>query len=136
MPRLCKLYPGICLTTEEKHGKKKLSHGRMASVPSQTPLPPFHTHTHTHTQARARLQNKNEVPISCRTYFYEGQRAPVRQLATSLSTTAQEHLPRRNFKPLQFLQSRIVRRSGAHSDKAEFTISRFSVEVQPTLRFQ
>ena len=32
VPRLCKLYPGICLTTEEKHGKtsvrvENLSHG-------------------------------------------------------------------------------------------------------------
>jgi hypothetical protein len=26
VPRLCKLYPGICLTTEEK-AKKNLSHG-------------------------------------------------------------------------------------------------------------
>ena len=73
VPRLCKFYPGICLTTEEKarktlsQGKKNLSQVKKTSVkvqyiyyqkhphitkPSQTPTlqnPLKHPHAHTHT---------------------------------------------------------------------------------------
>ena len=73
VPRLCELYPGICLTTEEKarknlsQGKKNLSQVKKnlsestvyilpkhphTTKPSQTQTlqnPHIHTHTHTHT---------------------------------------------------------------------------------------
>ena len=29
MPPLCELYPGICLTTQEKHGKKYCAGGKI-----------------------------------------------------------------------------------------------------------
>jgi len=72
VPRLCKFYPGICLTTEEKArktclGKKNLSQVKKnlsqstvyilpkhphITKPAQThtlQTPHIHTHTHTHT---------------------------------------------------------------------------------------
>jgi hypothetical protein len=58
VPRLCELYAGICLTTEEKarknlsQGKKNLSQVKKTSVRVQYTYyqnthPPTHTHTHT-----------------------------------------------------------------------------------------
>jgi hypothetical protein len=51
VPRLCKSYPGICLTTEDgKHGKTSI---RVRKTPEYSiHITKTHTHTHTHTRAR------------------------------------------------------------------------------------
>ena len=72
MPRLCELYPGICLTTEEKawknlsQGKKNLSQVKEKPQSESsihiTKIPTHyktHTHTHTHTHT---LQNNIKPP--------------------------------------------------------------------------
>jgi hypothetical protein len=53
VPRLCKFYPGMCLTTEEKarknlsQGKKNLSQSTVHILPKQSHITkPTHTHTH------------------------------------------------------------------------------------------
>ena len=82
MPRLCKFYPGICLTSEEKarknlsqgkinlsQVKKNLSQSTVYTLP-KTPThyktltntyitKPTHTHTHAHTHT---LQNNIKPP--------------------------------------------------------------------------
>jgi hypothetical protein len=48
MPSLCELYPGICLTTEEK-ARKNLSQGsrRNSKNAQYQDIHTLHTHTHT-----------------------------------------------------------------------------------------
>ena len=74
MPRLCEVYPGICLTNEEKarktlsEGKKNLSHCIVYILPKH----PQNTHitklSHTHTHT---LQNniKQRKDTNCRNNF-------------------------------------------------------------------
>jgi hypothetical protein len=62
MPCLCKFYPGICLTTEEKawknlsHGKKNLSQIKKNLSQSTVYILPKHPHVTKPTQIRT-LQN-------------------------------------------------------------------------------
>jgi hypothetical protein len=52
VPRLCELYPGICLTTEEKAVRVAEEIQRIHIIKTSTHYkthPPPHTHTHTHT---------------------------------------------------------------------------------------
>jgi hypothetical protein len=63
VPRLCEFYLGICLTTEEKHGKtsvrvkKNLSQNTVHILPKTPTDYKTHSYTHTHT-----LQNNIKPP--------------------------------------------------------------------------
>jgi hypothetical protein len=61
VPSLCELYPGICLTTEEKVRKTLVRVAeeiqRMHIIKTPTHYKPTHTHTNTYT-----LQNSLKPP--------------------------------------------------------------------------
>jgi hypothetical protein len=68
VPSLCELYPGICLTTEEK-ARKNLSQDRRRDSKNAhyqdthtLQTPPIHTHTHTLQNSLKQPQYKLKQP--------------------------------------------------------------------------
>jgi hypothetical protein len=64
VPSLCELYPGVCLTTEEK-ARKTLSQGSQRDSKNAhyqdihtLQNPPIHAHAHTHTHTHITKQFK------------------------------------------------------------------------------
>ena len=108
MPRLCKFYPGICLTNEEKarktlnQGKKNLSQGKKTSVRVQYTyyqnthaLQNLHTHTHTHsptlTHTHAPTHTHTHTPPPTHTHTHTHTHTP--HTPTHTPTHPHTHTP-------------------------------------------
>jgi hypothetical protein len=57
VPRLCELYPGICLTTEEKHGKPSVM---VAACTSQADTVQYKNNEEYNTQNNTEYYNVTE----------------------------------------------------------------------------
>ena len=73
MPRLCKFYPGICLTTEEK-ARKKLSQGSQRVL---VYILQKRTHTHTHTSQKPHTYTHPHITKATHTHTHTSQKPHI-----------------------------------------------------------
>jgi hypothetical protein len=83
VPRLCELYPGICLATEEKHGKTSV--GVVEKCPDIPVAVVHYTFTHKqYTERNETAHTERNIHNNENTYPFD----------TGIKTSAQRCLPR------------------------------------------